>query len=149
MGLVLLGVGAYCAVKYEQKKDFEEKLRNFYYVMKCAKREEVNEEEIPYCVILDGTNICRYGLSNYELALPYSWKSIKEKIFNRLEKQFPNWSKPSNPDIKNCVVSREFTIYHSKNFHIKITTKLQRPVIFKTELKPYHRIDKIKIFCLM
>ncbi len=149
MGLILLGVGAYCVIKHEQKKEFERKLLSFYSIMKHVKREEVNEEEIPHCVVLDGCNIYRYGLSDYELALPYSWKSIKKIVLDRFEKQFPNWSEQSDSDIKNCVISREFTIYHSKRFHIKITTKLHHPIIFKTKLKPYHKIDKIKIFCLM
>lgn len=145
MELILLGVGAYYMIKCKQKKDFEGKLLSFYNTMKRAER----EEEISHCVVLDGSNIYRYGMSNYEYDLPFSWKSIKSTIFDRFEKQFPNWSDQSDSDIKNGVVSRVFTVYRSKNFHIKIETKVHRPIMFKTELKPYHEIDKIKIFYLM
>ena len=147
MELILLGVGAYCAFKHKQKKDFEQKLLSFYNIMKYVKREGANEEKIPRCVVLNGNNIYRYALSNRERELPHSWAYIKKIIFDRFEKQFPNWSKISDSDIKNCVVSKEFTVYHSKKFRIAITTEIRQPYIFETERKAY--IDKIKIFCLI
>ena len=154
MRIILLGIAVYAYVKNEQKKELERNLKDFFTKTKDQKvtgHLNDTENKSKWCTILTNYLGGKYYISKFEYELPVSWLKIKEFIFRRLDKAYPNWNKQSERDEENHVVSREFTVYKSKKFHIKVKTKLHNPPHIKIDgslLRPCHTIDQIFIYSL-
>ena len=142
MELILLAIGTKCLISHKHKKELEECLYDFFYTTKDIVKPGLNDDKSKrdYNVVVTGIN--EHFISGFDYELPESWIKIRKFILDKLFKDYPNYTSYEN---NTSIVSKEFTVYNSKNFKIVVRTRLVIDPKFVVDRPPYHRIDKIKI----